>query len=60
MIQSRRVIFAKPILEPYEIVETKMLIEDIEGNIIVLALYNYVHFGEDPKSVFPVGTYLVF
>jgi tetratricopeptide (TPR) repeat protein len=54
-IHTDCVMLLESIHEPYRQVGTNLLVEDLEGDCILLSLYNYVGPEENPKDVFPVG-----
>ena len=43
---------------PYRIIGTSTLVQDVDGDCLLLSLYNYIRTDEDPVSVLPNGTFL--
>ena len=57
-IHDDKILYLKTIYDAHRVVATSMLVEDDNGDCLMLSLYNYVGINEDPTDVFPVGTYL--
>ena len=57
-IHTGRVLFLTSVDAPYRTVGVTLLVEDANGDRMVLQLYNFVRAREDPAEVFPPGTRL--
>jgi tetratricopeptide (TPR) repeat protein len=57
-IHDECIMFVKTIYNAHRVVGTCMLVEDDNGDCLMLSLYNFVTVNEDPKDIFPKGTYL--
>ena len=58
MIHSGNVMFVRTIEKATRRVGTALLVEDDNRDLIFLNLYNYVLVNENPREVFPVGSFL--
>lgn len=50
--------FVKTIYASHRIVGTNVLVQDDNGDCLMLSVYNYVPTNEDPNDFFPNGTYM--
>ncbi len=57
-IHEDRILFLKTTYDAFRIVGMNVLVEDDAGDCIMLSLYNYLAYHENPSDFFPVGTYL--
>ncbi|XP_065673602.1 uncharacterized protein LOC136090690 [Hydra vulgaris] len=57
-IQHDCVLFLKTIHDCIRVVATETVVEDMLGDVVSLNIYNYVLPEEDPRKIFPRGTFL--
>ena len=57
-IHHDKILFLRTTYDAHRLIGTNTLVEDDNGDCIMLSLYNYVAAHEDPSDIFPVGTYL--
>lgn len=58
VIHDDRVLFVQVAHDPYRITGTQILVEDMDGDLVLFGVYNYVGSSEEPTDLLPKGIHI--